>query len=279
MTRYRKSRPIMLSSTFDAILFALSMTATALALAAITWLYLQRGSLIDPSGIPFTDTLFIAFVIAVPFSVLMAQNTLALSRKQHELEALATTDPITQLLNRRAFYRMLAAEQFRMQRLETTGAIVFVDVDQFKSINDSYGHDAGDHILQDLAAALRMNLRPSIDHVARWGGEEFVIMLSNVNHHEAWKVCERLRRLVENRTFQTPKGTIRITASFGWARFLSTSDLDAAIAQADAAVYEAKRRGRNQVFSPHQIAPVPESAYIAKNAPEAEAAKARTLPA
>lgn len=233
--------------------FCTVISVTAIAIACIVWAVTHSFFKPDNALEQFIETISIATVVAVPMAILMAQNNLALSRHQQELEALATTDPLTQLLNRRAFMQMLKSEQQRMARLQTSAAIVFIDIDRFKAVNDEFGHRVGDHVLQELAAIVRMSLRPSIDFVGRWGGEEFVVLLSDITPQHTAKVCERLRQKVESRRFTTGGRELNVTASFGWARFLVDSDIEGCIERADKAVYEAKNRGRNQVYSPHQM--------------------------
>jgi diguanylate cyclase (GGDEF)-like protein len=158
------------------------------------------------------------------------------------LEALATTDMLTGLPNRRAFYDHLQLELARTKR-GARFALVQADIDYFKLVNDTYGHHAGDEVLQLFAKTLKDCLRPG-DFVARHGGEEFYFILSGATKVQALKAVERIRQSVE----EINSGYGKITASFGIA--LCTSDIesdDQLMQLADNALYEAKAAGRNRV--------------------------------
>jgi diguanylate cyclase (GGDEF)-like protein len=163
-----------------------------------------------------------------------------------ELHGRATIDPLTRLLNRRGF-----EEPVRKQVARAKGrgfSIAVCDIDSFKAINDTHGHAEGDAVLVKVAALLSENLRYS-DKVARFGGEEFVILLSDIDREAAWMVIERLRRVIEETRFGS--GNLRrrkITASFGVAEYRAGEELEEAIRRADAMLYAAKRNGRNQAL-------------------------------
>jgi diguanylate cyclase (GGDEF)-like protein len=171
-----------------------------------------------------------------------------LARAYARLEDLATTDPITGLLNHRAMTERLAVEADRARRTGTPLAVIFADLDHFKQVNDVWGHHIGDLALQHLAAIVRANVR-TVDLVARYGGEEFVIALPDQPLAQARQLAERLRRLVA----ETPvviEATIQfdITVSLGVAFFPADgATIDDVLIAADAAMYRAKRTGRNRV--------------------------------
>ena len=158
-------------------------------------------------------------------------------------------DQLTRLLNRRAF--MESAEQLLRDRRLAPWVVVAVDIDHFKQINDSWGHAAGDHVLQQFGQILPQQVR-DCDLVARFGGEEFMLLLSRVQMSEAQTIVERIRESVEHHHFAMLNPQTRVTASFGISQFFSAQLLEEAITQADAMLYEAKRSGRNCVHPPPQ---------------------------
>ena len=166
-----------------------------------------------------------------------------------EVEALATTDALTGLLNRRALMAELANEQARLQRHELRQTcVLMLDLDDFKQINDHYGHAAGDTVLQQFGALLRNELR-KIDRAGRIGGEEFAILLPDTKPQAAFVFAERLRSLVESTAIPYAGSDLGITVSIGISR-LDPADAEAGIAlrRADHALYRAKHEGRNRVL-------------------------------
>jgi diguanylate cyclase (GGDEF)-like protein len=171
-----------------------------------------------------------------------------ISRAEARLHELATTDSLTGLMNRRSMLAALEREQGLRQRLPHPVTLILVDIDHFKQLNDTHGHALGDWALQAVAEALRKALR-EIDFVARWGGEEFLIALPNTDLLEARLVAERLRSGVAalDLPMSTPTQPLRLTATLGVSEVQGDESADAAIARADAALYQGKRAGRNRV--------------------------------
>jgi two-component system cell cycle response regulator len=162
------------------------------------------------------------------------------------LEVLALTDPLTQVLNRRALTQRLSAELDRARRYNSVVTLLMLDIDFFKDVNDAYGHLAGDAILQETAAILTRAVR-SVDIVARYGGEEFAVVLPETTEAGAVAFAERLRERIAGQAFSS--GGIRVTASIGVAAFPAPL-IDTAedlFARSDAALYRAKAEGRNRV--------------------------------
>ncbi|MEO5335879.1 MAG: GGDEF domain-containing protein [Magnetospirillum sp. WYHS-4] len=155
------------------------------------------------------------------------------------------TDPLTGLPNRRWMWDKLRAEANRAQRGSPAFTLLMGDVDGFKRLNDTWGHDVGDAALVAVARVLSGNLR-DYDSVARWGGEEFLILLPETDLDHGLVAAEKLRGNVENLGFVHADAPIPITMSFGLARLDGAADVDAAIRAADQALYEAKRSGRNR---------------------------------
>lgn len=170
-----------------------------------------------------------------------------LEEKNRELTVLATRDPLTGLLNRAQFSKVVNKEVYRLRGTEIPACLVMMDVDYFKSINDTYGHPVGDSILVELAGLLTRRLR-SIDIVGRFGGEEFAILLPGSSVAEGVHLAEGLRAAIYQRSFGLGQ-PISITASFGVAP-LATEFSDAlgqTYRAADQALYKAKHDGRNCV--------------------------------
>ena len=165
-----------------------------------------------------------------------------------KLEEMATRDSLTRLFNRREFLRYLTAELKRSERYHHSMALLMLDIDHFKSVNDQHGHQAGDEALKAMAARISRNVR-SVDHVSRYGGEEIILILPETERQEALSMADQLRARIEKDTFQLPSGLeITLTASIGVAVFPTDARTESQlVAAADAAVYEAKNEGRNCV--------------------------------
>ena len=160
-----------------------------------------------------------------------------------ELQCLASIDALTQIYNRYKFDQLLALEVERARRYQQPLSLVILDIDHFKSVNDQYGHDEGDRILQIVADVLRKNLRQS-DIYARWGGEEFVLLMAHTNLQEAENMAEKIRQLFSAVTYGNNQP---LTASFGVSQLHTEEDSDSLIKSADDALYKAKRSGRNRI--------------------------------
>lgn len=181
-------------------------------------------------------------------TVLAGQAAAAIERTEafHTLETLAITDGLTQVYNHRYFQIRLEDELKRGRRYGQSVSLMIVDADDFKRINDQYGHVIGDFVLRELAGLLRRSVRET-EIVARYGGEEFALILPQTGAEQARIAAERLRLIVEAYTFLTPEGhAIRLTISIGAATYPAHARTRAElIAQADAALYAAKQEGRN----------------------------------
>lgn len=152
-------------------------------------------------------------------------------------------DPLTRLLNRRAFFEQVKK---RLERYGHTGwAVIICDLDHFKIVNDTWGHAAGDRALKEFGALLARTVRQD-DLAARFGGEEFVLLIRSTSLHTAVLVAERLRSSAMN--LHIPATAHTLTASFGVVQLNSNGDINQAIEQADRLLYEAKHAGRNKVI-------------------------------
>ena len=159
----------------------------------------------------------------------------------------ARTDALTGLANRRAFDEALARAVAEADRFGHNVGLVVCDVDNFKRVNDLYGHEVGDHVLRSIAATLSTGVR-GVDLVARYGGEELVMLLGKADVSMAWEVAERMRAAIEAKTIGVGEHLVHVTASFGVASYPETARLgDELFPAADKALYAAKREGRNCV--------------------------------
>ena len=168
--------------------------------------------------------------------------------KNKLLEELALTDALTGLPNRRAVEDWAARELSASARHEFPFWLVMTDLDRFKSVNDNYGHDAGDLVLRQFAVILKTNTRTS-NICGRIGGEEFVLVLTHNDRGGVEIAIERIRRELERKAFAIGTATVHVTASFGVAGFQGKRppDFAALLRDADAALYAAKRGGRNRI--------------------------------
>ena len=177
--------------------------------------------------------------------------TLKLQAANEQLATLAATDGLTGLLNKRSLDEALARDLARADRSQTSLGLVMLDVDFFKKVNDTHGHQVGDEVLKAVAQVVTSSLRTG-DVAVRYGGEEFVTVLPGSDLEGATLVAERIRKRLEQTEVRTSSGPLKVTASFGVAAVhgpdcrASGKDL---LAKADAALYEAKRAGRNRVVA------------------------------
>ncbi|ABI55519.1 diguanylate cyclase [Alkalilimnicola ehrlichii MLHE-1] len=162
---------------------------------------------------------------------------------QDALEREATFDQLTGALNRRRIEQALAREMERSNRHGDALSVALLDVDHFKRVNDQYGHNVGDRVLQTLIRRCKENLR-AVDLIGRWGGEEFLIVLPDTDRHSALQLAERLRARIAERARADTHG---VTVSLGLASFRPGEGLDQLVKRADDALYRAKDRGRNRV--------------------------------
>lgn len=186
-------------------------------------------------------------VLAPPASILMALYSSKLISVQEQLHELATTDPLTGLLNRRAFAHRYEREAARYDRTNRPISLLLIDLDYFKLINDKYGHAGGDEALRILADHLRTTSRFGTDDVARWGGEEFAVLLADTGHQSAVRVAERLRRQIETLKIKFNEDLIHLEASIGVIACRKREPLEQAMQRVDLCLRQAKAQGRNRI--------------------------------
>lgn len=201
-------------------------------------------TLVRPDGPPFGSS------DAERVGSLVGQGAVAIenARLHRLIQKQAKTDSLTGLLNRREFEEQLGREVERGQRFSTPVGLVVLDLDDFKLVNDRFGHLAGDAVLKAAALAIQGCTR-DIDQAARWGGEEFAVILPHTDVDGAARLAERLRQAIAERPVTTPDGrSIRVTASLGVSALPADAVTQVELtAAADAAVYRAKRAGKNRV--------------------------------
>ena len=193
-----------------------------------------------------------------------------LQERLAKLEELSIRDDLTGLFNRRYFLEQLSHHILNIARYGGSFYCILLDIDYFKLINDAYGHQFGDHVLKELAGELQYFMRKT-DLVARYGGDEFIILLTNIAHDTLMTFTERIRLKVENQVIEENGKATKITVSMGVALFPSKgiSSRDQVIQRADAALYKAKNDGRNQIC--YSCAPEPNplpavgSSHLLKN--------------
>lgn len=174
---------------------------------------------------------------------LVQERTSQLVAKNKELERLSVTDRLTGVFNRLRLDHYLDDQLARRQRYGTDFSIVLLDIDHFKSVNDTYGHPVGDHVLVDVARLLAEGTR-EVDLVGRWGGEEFLVVCPGTNLEGAMATAEKLREVIASHVFEVV-GTK--TASFGVAVVRADDSIASLMARVDAALYRSKAGGRNRV--------------------------------
>jgi len=179
----------------------------------------------------------------------VAQATRSIEAMRNELEqvkAMLHQDPLTRTLNRRGIDEAFRQEASRCDRHDVRLCVAIIDLDNFKSINDTLGHQSGDNVLVHVAEVVRTTLRPT-DRIGRFGGEEFLLLLPETALKESAGVLARIKRELSARPLIEKDLPLKITFSGGIAERSERESLDALIARADAALYQAKRAGKNRI--------------------------------
>ena len=214
----------------------------------------------------FTYNIFVASAIGLAFAFFWRTTT----KLSMELEHMASTDPLTRVYNRRVFLNWCESEQSRSKRLGMPFSVLMLDFDHFKRINDTYGHHVGDQVLCAAVERIQDAIR-GIDVLCRWGGEEFAVLLPNASAEATLLVAERVRKNVPllkaaNARFASLEfEALQLTASIGTATYDGPMDtFQSMLQRADAALYEAKRTGRNRVV----LSPPPSQVRLDRGAPQ-----------
>nr|WP_315490604.1 diguanylate cyclase [uncultured Rhodoferax sp.] len=247
-------------STVTAMMVALGVFAVLTRQGA--GIYFLAGTLLGMLGAAATTTSVWGAIPyntwtyhGIEFGIVLEATLLALALARQvsyaqyarqRAEHLAQRDPLTGLYNRRAFFDLSRGIWSQSQRRARPLSVLILDIDHFKQINDRYGHEGGDRLLTSVSHLLTATCRTG-DVLARWGGEEFVILLPETDLEQARLFAERVRQFIDETGHVSGQDTIRCTASIGVAVYCDDVSLDALIARADAHLYEAKAGGRNQV--------------------------------
>ena len=219
--------------------FYLGLDATSRTLGALTPL--------PARGLVIVHWINIAIVFAM-FTALGRFYVGMVGRAERRLHLLATRDPLTGLFNRRHFQAMADHVVARSRRTDEPVALVIADIDFFKRINDVHGHDAGDKVLVCIAELLKQVCRDQ-DILARWGGEEFLVLLPDANADGAVVAAQRIRQATEESVVTLESGELRVTVSLGSTTLRAGESMGEAVARADRAMYRSKSAGRNRVSS------------------------------
>lgn len=167
----------------------------------------------------------------------------AIENRENELKVLSSVDKLTQIYNRLKMEDILRSEVERSKRYQKPISIIMIDIDRFKEVNDTWGHEIGDLILKEFACLLKSNIRVT-DFVGRWGGEEFLIICSDTNMEGAETLALNLRKIIEEYNFPIIS---KKTASFGVAAYMPEEEINTFMNRVDIALYKAKKLGRNRV--------------------------------
>lgn len=200
----------------------------------------------DPRNLIYMSVL-VSGILAPPASFVLAMYSHRLIRVQEQLHELAVADPLTGLFNRRAFEEVYAREIARSQRTGSPVSLVLFDIDHFKNVNSTLGHAGGDVALRNVAETIRRTIRYGTDETARWGGEEFVVLLGETPHEKAGHAANRIRQAIEKMDLVYANHNLNITASFGVTECQANEKLVDAVARADKCLRYAKKQGRNTV--------------------------------
>jgi diguanylate cyclase (GGDEF)-like protein len=208
-------------------------------------------------------TFLLTQIVALPVLYAIFFMSLQITKKNDELFDLANLDPLTGIYNRRALIERFAFLARKARRINQTGAFLVIDIDNFKSINDKYGHDVGDQVLIHLAGLLRA-LSGTESCFARLGGEEFAAARFGITNATAFDFAENIRAAVQNSPLKTDSHEIAFTVSIGYSLVGESDTLNSVMRNSDAALYTAKRTGRNRtvLFSRDMITLAPEASDL-----------------
>jgi diguanylate cyclase (GGDEF)-like protein len=239
----------------------------------IRLLALRPEHTIAASVAPYTHRIRYAalgsFALLVLVALMFAGPLLRMLGDFRRVASQATTDALTGIANRRSFDEELALEWRRAHRIGDSFALVLLDLDDFKKVNDTHGHPAGDAVLRSVGEALGSGVR-QIDLAARYGGEEFVVLVPESDLQGATQLAKRLRVAVSKARTELPDGRLlKVTASFGVAAKGDLSSAEQLVAAADEALYEAKRAGKNRVVAAGAEAAEPKAKPAPKKKPRA----------
>ncbi|UUP19101.1 GGDEF domain-containing protein [Nitratireductor thuwali] len=224
----------------------LMITAIATVAAEALTLFFYSIFFADRLLLDLFLTAVITIAIAFPIACMFLRQTAKVFRLAEELDHAARTDYLTGLKNRREFM-ILAEKTLSEARNASAGALLYIDIDHFKRINDHHGHATGDRVIQFMGEAIRAASR-EVDIAARLGGEEFVVLLPDVNLEQARRVCDRIHRACREAGRTAGVEGLQTSVSIGLSMHRAGQSVDEVLSEADAFLYEAKRAGRDQIM-------------------------------
>lgn len=231
----------------DAFVAALAITAVAVVLAVTMTAFATIDASAERQLRAVKIAAGVSFAIGSVFFYWFANSFRAMVQLKDDVDRLARTDDLTGLNNRRAFLAGAEREISLAGRRNDPLALLILDLDYFKRINDAHGHRVGDLVLVAVAQVLARSVRGGVDMVGRLGGEEFAVLLARCDEEMALRTAESLRAAIEATRISMPVGQIVVTASIGCAPIAAGESVSAALQKADEALYAAKRGGRNRV--------------------------------
>jgi diguanylate cyclase (GGDEF)-like protein len=228
------------------IIFTLIVTLASMELTGLMMWFIHRP-LLPRDG--YVISFICPLIIAPPILHFLLKLTFELNNQEQKMRELAQTDSLTKLLTRRAWFEFAEQYQVISKRQKQAVSLLMLDLDNFKKINDEYGHLAGDAIIRELSNISKLICRES-DIVGRFGGEEFIFLLPNTNAEQACALCERLHDQIRSCTVEFEQHQLKFTASIGIACQTEqhSHSLDHLISLADDALYKAKSHGKNGSF-------------------------------
>ncbi|MBU4276373.1 MAG: diguanylate cyclase [Proteobacteria bacterium] len=234
---------------------ALAVLGYAAVIAAL-WTYHPQGLNLHIELLQWLGFLLILIALSVVGGQLnrflrrYRRQNLQLKEAMDRIEELAITDELTKLYNRRQIIKIINDQMALAARGINFFSVCFIDLDHFKTVNDTHGHNAGDLVLVKTSELLASSVR-EVDRVARFGGEEFLIVLINSPVERSFQVAERLRLRIEQANFKDVASGLRVTISIGVTQYQPNESIDDLLKRADEAMYRAKRAGRNRTISNH----------------------------
>jgi len=191
----------------------------------------------------YTTDAFLIAAISCIIGIIVFSLRLSVFYEKEALKELISKDAMTGVLNHHAICETLKTETLRANRYDLPMSVLIIDIDHFKAINDTYGHQFGDEVIVEVAKIMQENCRET-DYIGRYGGDEYLIVLTNTKSDKALEICDRLRKSIEAKQFEN---SCTVTVSCGLKNHEDEND-DELIKHADEALYQAKKNGRNRVF-------------------------------
>ncbi len=229
---------------------------TGVSLATVICLLVIRFAGFENPAVIVANAVLVAVAVTFPLAALTAQHDYQLRIHRRLLETMASTDPLTGVLNRRTFELAVEEQLMRMRRMGRSAAIAVFEVDGFKALSRNRGKRLADRTLASIAQLAHFELRSPFDRLARWGEDRFVILLADVGVSETRAVCERLRAAVEAYRVEMDGETAQVTVAFGFAPLDTDGEAENAILAAGKALKEARDMGGNTIVGGAQLSAV-----------------------